>query len=108
MMLSKNTKVKVSSTDGDTDFFDIAADVLHGDTLASYLSLISQNYVLRASIDVMKENGFILRRGRRRRYSAQYIRDADHADDITLQANTPTLLSSVCSLVTIQSCFLQN
>ena len=34
MMLSKNTKVKVHSPDGDTDFFDIIAGVQHGDTLA--------------------------------------------------------------------------
>ena len=32
MMLYRNTKVKVHSLDGDTDFFDIVAEVLHGDT----------------------------------------------------------------------------
>ena len=34
MMLYKNTKVKVCSPDGDTDYFDIVAGVLQGDTLA--------------------------------------------------------------------------
>ena len=34
MMLYKNAKVKVCSPDGDTDYFDIVADVLQGDTLA--------------------------------------------------------------------------
>ena len=34
MILYKNTKVKVSSLDGDTDFFDIVTGVLQGDTLA--------------------------------------------------------------------------
>ena len=34
MMLYKNTKVKVSSPDGDTDYLDIVAGVLQGDTLA--------------------------------------------------------------------------
>ena len=34
MMLYKNTKVKVHSLDGDTDYFDIVADVLQGDILA--------------------------------------------------------------------------
>ena len=36
MMLYKNTKVKVHSPDGDTDYFDIIAGVLQGDTLAPY------------------------------------------------------------------------
>ena len=35
MMLYRNTKVKVRSSDGDTDYFDIVAGVLQGDTLAS-------------------------------------------------------------------------
>ena len=34
MMLYKNTKVKVRFPDGDTDYFDIIAGVLQGDTLA--------------------------------------------------------------------------
>ena len=32
MMLYKNTKVKVRSPDGDSDYFDIVAGVLQGDT----------------------------------------------------------------------------
>ena len=35
-MLYKNTKVKVSSSDGDTDYFDIVAGVLQGDTVAVF------------------------------------------------------------------------
>ena len=34
MMLYRNPKVKVGSLDGDTDYFDIVAGVLQGDTLA--------------------------------------------------------------------------
>ena len=37
MMLYRNTKVKVRSSDGDTDYFDIVARALPGDTLAAYL-----------------------------------------------------------------------
>ena len=33
-ILNKNTKVKVLSPDGDTEYFDIVAGVLQGDTLA--------------------------------------------------------------------------
>ena len=40
MILYWNTKVKVRSPDGDTDYFDIVAGVLQGDTLAPYLLII--------------------------------------------------------------------
>ena len=59
MMLHKNTKVKVSSSDGDTDYFDIVAGMLQGDTLAPYLFIICLDYVLITSID-MKDDGFKL------------------------------------------------
>ena len=35
MILYRNTEVKVRSPDGDTDYFDIVAGVLKGDTLAT-------------------------------------------------------------------------
>ena len=40
MMLYSNTKVKVHSPDGYTDFFDVVAGDLQGDTLTSYLLII--------------------------------------------------------------------
>ena len=58
MMLYRNTKAKVCSPDGDTDYFDIIVGVLQEDTLASYLFIICLDYVLRTFIDKMKENGF--------------------------------------------------
>ena len=54
----KNTKVKVRSLDGDTDYFEIVAGVVQGDTLTPYLFIICLDYVLRMSIDLIKENGF--------------------------------------------------
>ena len=60
MMLYRNTKVKVCYPDGDTDYFDIVAGVLQGDTLAPYRFIICLDYVLRTSIDKMKDNGFKL------------------------------------------------
>ena len=45
MMLYRNTKVNVRSPDGDTDYFDIVANVLQGDTLAPYLFIICLDYV---------------------------------------------------------------
>ena len=55
MRLYRNTKVKVPSPDGDTDYFDIVAGVLQGDTLAPYLFIICLDYVLRTSIDKIKK-----------------------------------------------------
>ena len=90
MMLYRNTKVKVCSPDGDTDYFNIVAGVLKGDTLAPYLFIICLDYLLRTSIDKIKENGFKLTKERRRRYPTQTITDTDSADDIALLANAPT------------------
>ena len=99
MILYRNTKVKVRSTDGDTDYCDIVARVLQGDTLAPYLFIISLDYVLRTSIDKIKENGFELTKKRSRRYPAKTITNADYADDISILANEPaqaeTLLHSL-------------
>ena len=89
MMLQRNTKLKVRSPDGDTDYFDIVAGVLQGDTLAPYLFIICIDYVLRTFIDKIKENGFKLTKKRSRRYPAQTITDADYGDDIALMANAP-------------------
>ena len=88
MILFRNTKVKVRSPGGDTDYFDIVAGVLQGDTLAPYLLIICLDYVLRTSIDTIKENGFELTK-KSRRYPTKTITDADYADDIALLANTP-------------------
>ena len=92
-ILYRNTKVKVRSPDGDTEYFDIVAGVLQGDTLAPYLFIICLDYVLRTSIDKIKENGFELRT------DATTITDTDYADDIAILANTPdqaeTLLHSL-------------
>ena len=38
----------------------------------------------------MKENGFSLKKPRRRRYLGETITDADNADGIALLSNTPT------------------
>ena len=98
-ILYRNTKVKVRSPDGDTEYFDIAAGVLQGETLALYLFILCLDYVLRTSIDKIKENGFELTKKRSRRYPATTITDADYADDIAILANTPdqaeTLLHSL-------------
>ena len=59
-MRYKSTGVKVHPLDGDTDYFNIVASMLQGDTLAPYLFIICLDYLLRMSIDLMKENNFML------------------------------------------------
>ena len=102
MMLYRKTKIKVRSPNGDTDYFDIVAGVLQGDTLAPYFFIICLDYALRTSFDKMKDNGFKLKKKKNERswgYPTETINDADYADDIELLGNTPaqaeTLLHSL-------------
>ena len=94
-----NVLLLLRSPAGDTEYCDIVAGVLQGDTLAPYLFIICLDYVLRKSIDKIRENGFELTKKRSRRYPAKTITDADYADDIAILANTPnqaeTLLHSL-------------
>ena len=91
--------IYIRSPDGHTEYFDIVAGVLQGDTLVPYLFIICLDYVLRISIDKIKENGFELTKKRSRRYPTKTITDADYTDDIAILANTPnqteTLLHSL-------------
>ena len=75
-------KAMVCSLDGDTD-------ILLRNTLALFLFIICQDYVLQMSIDLMKENGFILKKERSRRYSTETIMNADDADNFVLLINRP-------------------
>ena len=59
-MLYRNTKVKIRSVDGGTEYFYVVAGVLQGDTLDPYLFINCLDYVLRTPIDKRKENGFNL------------------------------------------------
>ena len=90
MILYKNTKSMVRSPDGDTEFFEILAGVLQGDTLAPFLFVICLDYVLCNSVDKYNEYGFTLTTSRSRRYPAKKITDVDYADDIALLADNNT------------------
>ena len=78
--------VKVCSPDRDTEYFDIVAGVLQGDTLVPYLFIICLDYVLRTTIDKIWENSFELTKKRSWRYPAKTITDADYT---VILANTP-------------------
>ena len=79
--------------------------VLQGDTFVPHLFIICLDYELWTLIDLMKENGFTLKKARSRQYPKQTITDVDYADDIALLANTPTQAESLLnSLEKAPSC----
>ena len=65
------------------------SEVLQGDTLAPYLFIICLDYVLRTSIDKIRENSFELTKKRGRRCPAKTIADADYAGGMAVFANAP-------------------
>ena len=73
----------------ETDYFDMVAGVLQGDSLAAYLFILCLDYVLRTSIDKMKEKWFQAGKGKKQKIPAQTITEVDCAEDIALLANTP-------------------
>ena len=88
MMIYQDTCSMVRSPDGNTEFFDIIAGVLQGDTLAPYIFIICLDYVLRIAIDENKELGLTLTKQKSRRYPGKKITDADYADDLAVLADT--------------------
>ena len=80
-MFYKDTKVMVHSPDSNTHYFDIVAEVLQGDTLVLVIFIIFKGYVQKMSKDLMRENGFTLKR-----YPAETI---TNADDLELLTNNP-------------------
>ena len=92
MMLYKNTKVKVCSPDGDTDYFDIIAGVLQGDTLAPYVFDNCLKYVLRTSIDIIKDNGFKLGKNKKITCTKNYGRGLRRWHSKSGQYTNPNLL----------------
>ena len=98
-VLYSNTKSTILTPDGETEHFDILADILEGDTLAPFLFIIVIDYIMRVSVDTMKENGLIYQPRRNSRHPVLHITDADFADDIYLLsdnlANAQALLSAL-------------
>ena len=97
-MMYTNTTAQVLSP-GDTEFFEILAGVLQGDTLAPYLLIIALDYVMRQATGDESNLRYTLDRPRSRRHLAKVICDTDFADDIALLSNaleqTQLLLSRV-------------
>ena len=79
-----NTRLKVRSPDGDTNFFEITAGVLQGDTLSPFIFIICLDYILRKVLDKTYTLGFTLIKKKSKRYNAIKITDVDYADDIAV------------------------
>ena len=87
-MLYTNTSAQVITLDGKTEFFEILAGVLQGDTLAPYLFVIVMDYCMRIALEKHPDLGFTLTPARSRRVKAKKISDTEFADDIVLVTNT--------------------
>ena len=68
-LLYKNMKAMVCWLDSNTNFFDIVDVVLQGDTLEPYMFMICLDYVFQISIDLIKVNCFILKKGKKQMIS---------------------------------------
>ena len=81
----ENTKAKVVTPDGETDFFEIKAGVLQGDTLAPYFFAIVLDYVIQETYRGRKDElGFKLQKRKSSRHPAITITSLDLAHDIAL------------------------
>ena len=84
-LLYQNTKARVITPEGETEYFKINAGVLQGDTLAPYFFAIVLDYVMRKTFNNMEEElGFTLHRRRSRRSPAVMLTDLDFADDLAI------------------------
>ena len=88
-------KAMVHFRDKGTDFFDIIAEIFQEDTLALYLFILCQDNVLQTFINLMKENGFTLKKTRSRWYLTETMTDGDYTDDLVLLSNTPAQIESL-------------
>ncbi|XP_047493530.1 uncharacterized protein LOC125042107 [Penaeus chinensis] len=82
-----NTTAQVITEDDNTDFFNIEAGVLQGDTLAPYLFIIMVDYIMRKSTNGAENLGLTLRK------------DTDFADDIALLSDTTDDAQNLLTLV---------
>ena len=98
-LMYADTRAKVITPDGETQFFDIVAGVLQGDTLAPFLFAIVLDYVMRQALVGKEHLGLHLDKKRSRRHQPTVITDTDFADDIALIAediaNAQKLLTSL-------------
>lgn len=102
--LYESTRAKVLSPDGETDYFEIIAGVLQGDTLAPYLFVITIDFIMRNAIgNKAEELGFTVHPKKSRRIPAVVVTDLDFADDIALLSNDIEQAKKLLSLVEVEA-----
>ena len=98
-VLYTDTSSTILTSDGETPPFSIKAGILQGDTLAPFLFIIVVDYVLRMSVDTIKNKGYEIEPRRSTRHPAKHLTDTDFADDIALISeslvNAQSLLQSL-------------
>ena len=82
-----NTSATIITPDGPTDFFNISAGVLQGDTLAPFLFIIALDYSLRLSLDTIHDKGITIKPRMSSRHPSKHLTDLGFADDIALLAD---------------------
>ena len=60
-IITSTQKLWFCTPDGDTDFFKIVSGVLQGDPFVPYMFIICLDSILWMSLDLIKENSFILK-----------------------------------------------
>ena len=83
-----NTIAQVLSSDDDTDFFNIYAGVLQGNTFAPYLFIAALDYAIRIATQTPTSYGFTLCKSICRRLPPVIITDTDYADDTALLSDS--------------------
>ena len=79
----RDTQAKVLSPGGETRYFNIHTGVLQGDTLATYLSVIVLDFLLRRAIAGNEERlGFTFVKRQSKMVKPTVVTDCDFADDI--------------------------
>ncbi|KAJ4925013.1 hypothetical protein JOQ06_003960, partial [Pogonophryne albipinna] len=82
-------KARVVTPDGNSEEFDILAEVMQGDTLAPFLFIMVLDYALRKAISGREQDlGFTLTPRRSRRHPTVVLTDLDYADDISLLSDS--------------------
>ena len=76
-----DTIAKVLTSDGESDFFEILAGVLQGDTLAPFLFIIVVDYVMRTAVNGHEDLGLTITKGR----SSRLPRRANKATQETVR-----------------------
>ena len=88
----KTRKHMIHLPDGDTDFFDV---VTGKDTLASCMFVIYFNYVLRTSINLIKDKDFTFKKFKSKLRPAGAMKDTNQADVVFTPAQAEYVLHSL-------------